>query len=757
MFYYDNNQSGRETEEELSQAPSNVKKTYNTGKKIYENREAIKQAATAAKEGATKAASGLEKIVTSLIEGISAAVDAVLSAVGSVAAAVIAIVLIVIVIIIVLIVSIFNYTSEDLNKDGLTWDSFISETTKKCETSYSETYTLISNAYAEKQNKLMIKVEEMLVDKINSSEYFTNHPVTTDNLSHSCNDTNVCTITFSYENKSGNGEDGNDVHIYKTEINVPISTANSISSSMVDSIVGYIEANYAVINTYTADNIKKLAIKTTDTYTVWNKTNSDGETMTKELCTEKEGTILSQGCFYKKPVSSEKVAATGTCKFENGSWSTSDDETHSCSNGEWIALTDSTKTNPDNGETYEYSYEKTNNYTQEALEDFDLDSYKSEIQKYINEDKLFYFDNDETIENTLTDGITFDLNKEEEEKSYEVDETNSYTCTYKNGKWSNSDGYSCSGVDTKENRKNGSAKVENTTKKEIKYKVYTETLTIGTKDNNPIELNIHTRIDASDDSFLGKERKTTIENIKKLNKANDIDESAEYTYNASINQVIDVLNAVCPKQIDLSVITGATYSGFSAISGGLNTPEVFGNEDYWYDSSSGIFDYSQIGRDDVYQAIWSYAAYKEPNGTYHGNVSGWFNGDIHSGTPQCTDFVHARFFAQYGYQCGGGNGIDIARTTVALYPDKFYDGTDANGKLTIKPGSIISRPYDLPYGHVGFVEAVETDASGSIVSITISDANFIKCPGGVRLMCKYTWAEYLAEWGLNCTFAVPIN
>ena len=83
---------------------------------------------------------------------------------------------------------------------------------------------------------------------------------------------------------------------------------------------------------------------------------------------------------------------------------------------------------------------------------------------------------------------------------------------------------------------------------------------------------------------------------------------------------------------------------------------------------------------------------------------------------------------------------------------------DTKGSSEIKAGSIISKRGG-EYGHVGFVEAVETDGSNKIVSITISDANFTfpGCGGGVRLMCKYTWEQFVQAWGLNCTFAVPIN
>ena len=56
------------------------------------------------------------------------------------------------------------------------------------------------------------------------------------------------------------------------------------------------------------------------------------------------------------------------------------------------------------------------------------------------------------------------------------------------------------------------------------------------------------------------------------------------------------------------------------------------------------------------------------------------------------------------------------------------------------------------------MEAIETSDDGNIVSITISDANFNLpgCAGGVRLMCKYTWEQFVSAWGLNCIFAVPI-
>lgn len=522
--------------------------------------------------------------------------------------------------------------------------------------------------------------------------------------------------------------------IYRTVVSIPIQLQLDSPEQLINTIAGYIEANYATVYTYndlmpdlqkTVDNKKTINIKI-------DSSDNNGDVVTSESCTAHGGTVENQKCMnYTYTPKQKKVTKTGTCTYQDGNWETTDDETHTCSNEEWARKKHITETSvnssPTDGSTYTYSYFETKENKEINLENFDLDDFDDVIDAYIDSNTLMYY--------TIPDGWEDGLPSEKETDEQKV--TKDITCT-----------------------KETEGCIFDTETSEIGHMTISKTIYVYTKRaelSSPVKIDVGTNVDSSDSKFLKEEREKTIKNIELLAENKGESANGEYEFNKSVSYMVDTLNFLCPNyNINLSLITGSTYSSFDAISSAVDAPEVFGNQNYWYDSSSGdMWDRAQLGRQDVYNAIWSYDAYLIQSGKV--TQSGWWGG-AEQGTPQCTDFVHARFYAQYGYDCGSGNGIEMAAKTVALYPDKFTNGT-INGALTIKAGSIISKPENNAYGHVGFVEAVETDDSGKITSITISDANFggAGVPGGVRLMCKYTWEQFVECWGLNCQFAVPIN
>ena len=773
MENYDKTQTGQEAEQELKKVPSSAKQAYRTAKKAYKNKEKIKSVAQ-------KTGQLVKKIIIHIINALLSITQLFISTVGIP-------VLIIVVVILMVTFALFSWNANSFSS----FDDFENALGETCKVTYTDTYEIIQENYLQKQNELAEKIESLLVEKYGSDN---NHNFSISNLSYTCDSGGLCTITGSLSNDADEDGDGYTDHVYKTNINYSINVTDGSGGSLADSIVGYIEANYTVIKVYNEnyETLQESIKNATVTFVQFGKETKDGQTMTEDLCNSLGGELYAKGCKYEYVPTTKTETVTGTCTYNGGSWSNSGEDGHECSTEAWkknsssslkevtckldsstnkyidesgtyntecgklstsgaagsaqtrkIKIKQSGSDEPVDGSSYTYKYQKEIDLTDKTLENFDLDIYKNELQEYINKDKLFFMPNDDSLTETIND--TSKTKNETTTSDYDEEHTETV-----------SDGvYACSITDktTKLACENSGGIWDMGTKEEtISVNVKVEEVNITSSD---ISLAIYTKIDADDpDNFLYEEKQTCLKNIEKLNEVNGSNESADYTYSETINEVVQALNFACPDtQINLNLITGASYSGFSAISSAVDAPGIFGNSDYWYDSSNGVWDYTQIARKDVYNAVWSYAA------TGAGVVSGWWNGSSQVGTPQCTDFAHARFYAQYGFQCGNGNGQDIARNTVAKYPNKFTNGIDSNGKLHLKAGSIISKPGEgsNPYGHVGFIEAVETDDSGNITSITISDANFYKVPGGIRMHCVYTWEQYVSAWGLNCTFAVPID
>lgn len=782
MDNYDKTQTSQEVEQGLKKAPDSAKKAYKTVKKVYKNKEKIKSVAV-------KLTQIIKLILTNLFNLLVTILQFVLTTVGLPF-------LFAIILIFSATFALFSWNLDSFDS----FDAFEDSLGETCEVTYSDTYNIIQENYLKKQKELAEKIETLIAEKYGNDE---NHTFNANILSYTCDNDGNCTVTGSLTNEVDEDGDKYVDHIYKTNIDYSFNVNDGSSGSLVDSIVGYIEANYTVIHYYNDnyDTLEKEATQTTTTFVRFGAETKDGQTMTNDLCSSLGGQIYEKGCRYDYTPTTQTVTKTGTCKYDGSSWSNDGDAGHSCSTDEWKKTSgssletvtcklvssdltsqkyvsedgkhdsDCAKLNttgssgaaktkkikvqkgdgdsPIDGSSYTYKYQEEIDLTDNILENFDLDIYKNELQEYINEDKLFYMPDDTSLDETLGSENKTIVEKKTSTEKQEHEETHvsGYVCRGKDyeplGATTEADCVALNGTWT--------AVEEPST---VTVEVVTEELNITSSN---VEFTIYTKIDVDDSgNFLYDEKQTCLKNIEKLNKVNDSDESAEYTYSESINTIVQTINFACPNnEINLNLITGASYSGFSAISSAVDAPGIFGNSAYWYDSSGGkgVWDYSQISRQDVYEAVWSYAA------TGAGTVSGWWNGSRQVGTPQCTDFAHARFFAQYGFQCGNGNGQDVARNTVSKYPDKFTNGVDSNGKLNLKAGSIISMPGagSNPYGHVGFIEAVDTDDSGNITSITISDANFYKVPGGVRMHCVYTWSEFVSAWGQNCTFAVPIN
>lgn len=581
-------------------------------------------------------------------------------------------------------------------------------------------------------DKMILKLDEEMETQI-ASLFDGNYSISSSDITKSNISDNGTSWTYIAEVNDTSKENA----IYRTIVSVPVQLQVYSPQQLMNTIAGYIEANYATIYSYNdmAEDMQEvLSNKKTVNVTI-DKTDGNGNVVTSESCVAHGGTVENNKCKNYTYIPKQKnVSKTGTCTYKDGNWETTGDASHTCSDEEWARKKNSTSadSSPTDGSTYTYSYVETKENVEISLDDFDLDDFDSVIDAYIESDSLMYY--------TLPDKWTEKITISSEETTQKVD--NYVTCTKAD--------VGCDFAD------DPSAEI-GTMNKPITINIYTKRAELS----DPINIEVGTNVDSSDSKFLAEERSKTIKNIEMLAEAKGETASGEYVFNEAVYFMGSTLNFLCPDyNIDFSLITGSSYSSFGAIDSSVDTPGVFGNEAYWYDSSKGVWDRSQLARQDVFDAIWSYDAYLVQNGLV--TQSGWWSRaeNAKSGNPQCTDFVHARFYAQYGFDCGNGNGRDIARATVSKYPDKFTNGT-VNGAITIKAGSIISTTTnaDPIYGHVGFVEAVETDDNGNIKSITISDANFTKAgaPGGVRLHCVYTWEQFVSTWGLGCEFAIPIN
>lgn len=622
-----------------------------------------------------------------------------------------------------------------------------------CSSASTETYTKISAEYVS-QLKSMAQTYAMLLKEFVSNGDFPNEVKDAINsIDYDSVINNIDVDTTEIEFKGEYNVDVSDDEKVEVSIDIPLKLKGVDEPyEYISTVVGYIQANYGVIKTYSGENLEILkddaSKKQTVTTTLGHMTPDGTEVVDENYCNSHNGTIADGKCKYTYIPSKKSVVKTGTCTYKGDTWSTDDDDSHTCSDTEWNSKKQSSDSSasdsPSDGSTYKYTYIEKIDNAEVDLSTFDLDDFSKAVDNYIASHKLFYFNQSEW---NFDDYKLEQVERVDEEKTY-----TSKTCAFNGTSWGDEECNKSLGGNTSGLSIGATATITVEDVREIKVTTY------NFSPSSTQEISMHIGIDSSDTDFLGKEKEATKSNIEKLATARGEAVDGETEYNTAVSEMVEILNFLCPnQQINLTLITGSTYSDFDAIDSAVNAPEVFGEQKYWYNSSKGVWDVSQLTRKDVYDAIWGYSAYLIDQGLV--TSSGWWKNGHQVGTPQCVDFVNARFYAQYGLCPGGGNGRDIATTTVAKYPDKFTNGVDTSGKLNLKAGSIISTTANASpiYGHVGFVEAVETDGNGNITSITISDANFSKlgAPGGVRLHCVYTWEQFKSSWGLNCTFAVP--
>lgn len=266
----------------------------------------------------------------------------------------------------------------------------------------------------------------------------------------------------------------------------------------------------------------------------------------------------------------------------------------------------------------------------------------------------------------------------------------------------------------------------------------------------PLTLNQNIEYYEASDITVASSRDMMIENIA---IAYDVSQAeAEYLFNDLLSDYIQII-------LDSGNFTGemleniqsslGSYTGYDGVIGDVAYDGNFPWTTYSYgDINGALYDSKKLFQN--YSQVWSHvaAAIRETGYT----ISGFVNSGL---SPQCTDFVFAMFYDYYGLPDGQGNGIDVARNTVAKYPDKFYDGKDENGKAVLKGGSIISSNVGTTSaGHVGFINAVlDNDGDGQWDHIIVSDGNV--CKGGVRVWATYTKQEFYNAWGYNFTLCVP--
>lgn len=124
---------------------------------------------------------------------------------------------------------------------------------------------------------------------------------------------------------------------------------------------------------------------------------------------------------------------------------------------------------------------------------------------------------------------------------------------------------------------------------------------------------------------------------------------------------------------------------------------------------------------------------------------------ISSDSRQCTTFVHWMFYLVNGYDCGLGNGNEMADNTIALYPDKY------KASSTPAPGAIASVDNGTRYGHVLFINAVyDDDGDGNWDRLIASDGN-VGDYAGVRILWEWSRSEWDGHFGYNIKYAVPIE
>lgn len=228
-------------------------------------------------------------------------------------------------------------------------------------------------------------------------------------------------------------------------------------------------------------------------------------------------------------------------------------------------------------------------------------------------------------------------------------------------------------------------------------------------------------------------------------KLNDIDKAIKY-----IN--LDSFSGELDEYTSSSLVYDAIYEMLYVLTGSYEIPSPHTNaysflrsgEDLGYEGYIGeLIDLNNIAKGYIYArnsdegySIWK-IVYDNAKGNYPVYGGGWRN--------QCTDLVHAVFHDYFGYDCGSGDGYQVAQNTVNKYPDKFKLSS------TPAPGSIFSTWGGAGVNHVGFVVGVTGD------NITFCDGN-VKAGGswgGIRWYVTMKIKDFENAWNGCVHYAIP--
>ena len=210
------------------------------------------------------------------------------------------ILLVIFIVICSVFVSLFGFDLTKKNPDDFNLDDAVS---KACEVSHSGVYDKMVEAYVEKLKAIDMTMRLKIIEKFNNSNADTKHPqLTIDNLepvddSGQKFEFTKETVSWNYKvNLSGSDENGD--FEWTTTVNIPVKLNTEFPSELIDTIVGYLQANYTVIKTYNsenktfqdmANNVKIIDIK------IGQKT-PNGEEVTEDTCSNHGGTVDNNIC-----------------------------------------------------------------------------------------------------------------------------------------------------------------------------------------------------------------------------------------------------------------------------------------------------------------------------------------------------------------------------------------------------------------------------------------------------------------------------
>lgn len=236
------------------------------------------------------------------------------------------------------------------------------------------------------------------------------------------------------------------------------------------------------------------------------------------------------------------------------------------------------------------------------------------------------------------------------------------------------------------------------------------------------------------ESILKEERDDIVNKYLELDSSLTVEDNYR-DYFLMTNANLEATSEACGYTLNLDMFGSSSLIGVGSngFIGETSVPPKY--EMYRYDTSKGFTDKNQLFNPSMQQDVWGYA--------YNLQTKGLIGGQYHD--RQCTTLVHAIFYDVYGYDCGLGDGWDMARNTVNKYPDKFDLSTSP------APGSVLSTN---SYNHVAFVHSViDENNDGKWDKLVISDGNV--CNGGIRLLAEYTSEDVRNIFGNTQIYAIP--